>query len=83
MFREIFKTCFTIMQHLGSHISKLIRCKCDCCHRITYNNTCSGIHRIYIKLSSKTFEQTSSEMYTTQQLNEYVRNKQQTYWTNY
>ena len=45
MFREIFKTCFTIMQHLGSHMSKLIRCECECCSKIAYYNTCSGINR--------------------------------------
>ena len=85
MFRGICETCFTVMQHIGSNMSKLIRCNCECCNKITYVNTCSGIHEIYNRLSSREFTQTSSDevLYNAQQLNEYVRTKERSYFTGY
>jgi hypothetical protein len=54
MFREIFSTIASMVQHLGNNFSKLIRCKC--CNNITYSNTCYEIHKIYRKLSSRKFD---------------------------
>ena len=62
MFREICSTIASMIQHLGSHFSKLITCKC--CNNITYSNTCYEIHKIYRKLSSKQFDNIPSDIFT-------------------
>ena len=63
MFREIFSTSASMIQHLGSNFSKLIRCKCKCCNNITYTNTCYEMHKIYRKLSSKKFDNIPSDIF--------------------
>ena len=56
MFGSILTTIAGFMEHLGTHFSRLFKCKCDCCNKITYAKTCYEIHKIYRKISSRKFD---------------------------
>ena len=71
MFRQIFTTIAGVMEHLGSHFSRLVKCKCDCCNKITYTNTCYEIHKIYRKLSSRKFDNIPSDIFPINENNIY------------
>ena len=66
MFSQIVECIKGALQHLGNNMSKLIRCKCECCAKTTYCYTCKEIRNIYIyrKLSTREFKQTSSKLFT-------------------
>ena len=64
MFSQIVECIKGALQHLGNNISKLIRCKCECCNKTTYCFTCKEIRNIYRKLSTRGFEKSSSNQFT-------------------
>ena len=61
MFSQIIECVKGALQHLGMQISNLIRCQCHCCNRTTY---CKEIRKIYRKLSTRCYEQSSSKLFT-------------------